>query len=51
MVRSPLPAGPLTHKQTDGKFVGTMTIAGLGGLFRDPGEGEINPQSWFPDKV
>jgi hypothetical protein len=32
--------------QTDrGKSVGTMSIAGLGGFFRGPGEGEINSQT------
>ena len=48
MVRNSVPAGSWTHRQTGGKSAGAITIAGLGGLFRGPGEDEINPQTLLP---
>ena len=30
-----------------GKFMGAIDIAVLGGLFRGPGEGVLDPQTWF----
>lgn len=46
MARSSLSAGSLTQTAR-GQVWGDITFAGSGGLFRAPGEGEINPQSWM----